>query len=334
MNSEKISRRKMIEYILKIHGINCKNKWIGYFTTGLTLSIFSSLMIPVIYAKNFNNKTIEILFKLLISTLCASKIINYFLIKNNSNNLFKLNYKLEKYEKKRLISEINIFIFSIISFYLSIVITLFGTEFNFWASFLTEMFEDFNQTVEFLPKSSFSQIILIAIYIYSYFLVFWFIAIQLLYIEIKTRYITIIKDFNSEVKRIVTKPDKSVIILTQRTISKFIEFKDGIKRNVDFLKYGISIELILPIAAILVIGSHDFIFDAIFHPFSISFVVLMIGSYLWTMSYDFRVKRSENDLTMCLNHWLNQKYEDSDEIEIKVLERTVKLFNEQKSIDE
>jgi hypothetical protein len=324
----------MIEHIVKIYGINCKNKWIRYFTTGLTLSIFSSLVIPVIYAKNFSNKTIEILFKLLMYTLCVSKIINYCLIKNKSNNLFQLNYKLEKYEKKRLISEINIFIFSIISFYLSIVITLFGTKFNFCASFLTEILEYLNQTVEFLPKSSFSQIILIAIYIYCYFLIFWFIAIQFLFIEIKARYIAIIKDFNNELKRIVTKPDKNVIILTQRTISKFIEFKDDIKRNVDFLKYGIFIELILPITAIVMVGSHGSIFDTKCHPFSISFIVLMIGSYLWTMSYDFKVKRTENDLILNINRWLNQKYEDSDQIEIKVLERTVKQFNEQKSIDE
>ncbi len=30
--------KKMIEYMLKFYGINCDNKQIGYFTTGLTLS--------------------------------------------------------------------------------------------------------------------------------------------------------------------------------------------------------------------------------------------------------------------------------------------------------
>jgi hypothetical protein len=93
-------------------------------------------------------------------------------------------------------------------------------------------------------------------------------------------------------------------------------------------------ELILPITAIVVVGSHGSIFDTKCHPFSIYFIILMIGSYLWTMSYDFRLKRSENDLILSLNHWLNQKYEDSDEIEMKVLERTVKKFNEQKTSDE
>jgi glutamate/tyrosine decarboxylase-like PLP-dependent enzyme len=89
-NSEKIFE-KMIEYIVKIYGINCKNKWIGYLTTGLTLSIFLSLAFPVIYAKNSSNKTNEFFFILLMSTFCASKILNYLAIKYNSSNLFHLN---------------------------------------------------------------------------------------------------------------------------------------------------------------------------------------------------------------------------------------------------
>jgi hypothetical protein len=92
----------MIEHIVKIYGINCKNKWIGYFTTGLTLSIFSSLVIPVIYAKNFRNKTKEFFFKLLLFTICASKILNYFVVKYNSTKFFEPNHKLKKHQNKRL----------------------------------------------------------------------------------------------------------------------------------------------------------------------------------------------------------------------------------------
>ncbi len=319
----------MIEHILKIYGINCNNKWIGYLTTGLTLSIFSKVVMPVMHYNNFSNKFSEIFFKTILSTVCVSKILNYFVIKHKSNNFFRLNYKLRNFQMKRSFGELRIYIYSAISLYLSIVISLLNTKYNFCEPYIIEILEDFNESMESLPIPPFSQIFLIKLYLYS-----WLIVIQFLYIEIKARYIAIIKDFNNELKSIVTKPDKNVIVLTQRTISKFIEFKDDIKRNVDFLKYEIFIELILPITAIVMVGSHGSIFDTKCHPFSISFIVLMIGSYLWTMSYDFRVKRTENDLILNINRWLNQKYEDSDQIEIKVLERTVKQFNEQKSIDE
>ncbi len=317
----------MIEHILKIYGINCKNKWIGYFTTGLTLSIFSILVIPVIYTKNSSNKTNEFFYKLLMSTLFVSKILNYWAVKYNSGNIFHLNYKLKKYQKKHSISELNINIYSVISINLSIVISLVGTKFNSCAPFLIEIHKDFIQTMKsiFIPVTP--HIFLMAIYVYS-----CFIVIQLLYIEIKTRYISIIEDFTNEVKSIKTKPDKSVIISTQRSILKFVEFKDNIKKYVDFLKYGIFIDLVLPVA--IVVGSYESILVLECWAFGISFVVLVIGSYLWTISYNLRVKRSESDLTLNLNRWLNPNIENADEIELKVLKRTAMHFSEQKSIDE
>ncbi len=317
----------MIEHILKIYGINCKNKWIGYFTTGLTLSIFSSLVIPVIYANNSSNKTNEFFYKLLMSTLCASKILNYWAVKYNSDNIFDLNYKLKKRQKKRSIGELNINIYSVISINLSIVISLVVTKFDSCAPFLMEIHKDFIQTMKsiFIPVTPY--IFLMAIYIYS-----WFIVIQLLYIEIKARYLTVIKDFTNEVKSIKTKPDKSVIISTQRSILKFAEFKDNIKKYVDFLEFGIFIDLVLPVT--IVVGSYESILELECWTFGISFVVLVIGSYIWTISYNLRVKRSESDLTLNLNRWLNPNIENGDEIELKVLKKAAMHFSEQKFIDE
>ncbi len=100
----------MIEYLLKFYGIDCHYKWIGYFTTSLTLSIFSSLVFPAIYPKNFSHFSTEYLYKFLILTLCISKIITYFVVKHNLSKFFQLNNKLKKYQKKQLIGEF-IFIF-------------------------------------------------------------------------------------------------------------------------------------------------------------------------------------------------------------------------------
>jgi hypothetical protein len=210
---------------------------------------------------------------------------------------------------------------------LSIVISLVATKFNSCAPFLIEINKDFFQTIKsiFIPVTPY--IFLMAIYIY-----FWSIVIQLLYIEIKTRYSTIIEDFTNEVKSIKTKPDKSVIISTQRSILKFAEFKNNIKKYVDFLKFGVFIDLALPVA--IVLGSYETTLELECWAFGIAFVILMIGSYLWTISYNLRVKRSESDLTLNLNRWLNSNIENSDEIELKVLERTSIHFSERKSIDE
>jgi ABC-type multidrug transport system permease subunit len=190
-----------------------------------------------------------------------------------------------------------------------------------------EIHKDFIQTMKsiFIPVTPY--IFLMAIYIYS-----WFIVIQLLYIEIKARYLTVIKDFTNEVKSIKTKPDKSVIISTQRSILKFAEFKDNIKKYVDFLEFGIFIDLVLPVT--IVVGSYESILELECWTFGISFVVLVIGSYIWTISYNLRVKRSESDLTLNLNRWLNPNIENGDEIELKVLKKAAMHFSEQKFIDE
>ncbi len=313
----------MIEHILKVYGIDCDNKWIGYFATVLTLFIFSSLIFPVIYVKNFSYILTKYLYKFLILTLCISKIITYFVIKYNSSKYFQLNRKLRKYQRKQLIGELNICIFSIISFCFSIVIALLGVKMYFCESFLTEIYKDFNERMESLPVPSLSLVFILMIYVYS-----WHLTYELIYIEIKSRYMSIIRNFNNEVVKIATKPNKSILILTQRTILKFIEFQINIKRNVDYLKYGNFIQLVLPIA--ITVGSISNI-ECIYY--SISFIVIKIGFYLWTMSHDLRIRRAENNLTSNINRWLNPEHEDSDYFETKVLESTVKQFNEQKYIN-
>jgi hypothetical protein len=204
------------------------------------------------------------------------------------------------------------------------VVSLIATKIYFCGSFISEIYEDFTKTMESLPFSTFLQIYLLSIYVYS-----WQSSHDLIYIEIKSRYLSIIKDFNNEVVKVVKKPDKSILILTQRNILKFIEFRMDVKRNVDFLKYEIFIGLVLPIA--IMVGSISNI-ECIYY--SISFIVITIGIYLWTMSHDLRVRRAENNLTLNINRWLNPKLEDPHYFEMKILEMIVKQFKEQKSINE
>jgi hypothetical protein len=89
---------------------------------------------------------------------------------------------------------------------------------------------------------------------------------------------------------------------------KFFGFKNEIKENVDFLKYGISMEFVSTLA-LLTCPHGLFSKSSCFH-FTIPYVVLMTGYFVWTMSSNLRIRIAENDLTMTLNSWLNLKPED------------------------
>jgi hypothetical protein len=103
----------------------------------------------------------------------------------------------------------------------------------------SELFEDLNEEMESLPIPSFLQILILNLYHYS-----WYISNHLLYTEFKTRYISIIKEFEKEVMNEKSETDSDVLRLTQKFVLKFVNFKTDIKKSVDFLKYGISIEFV------------------------------------------------------------------------------------------
>jgi hypothetical protein len=154
----------------------------------------------------------------------------------------------------------------------------------------------------------------------------WFVSIQLLYIEFKSRYISIIKEFRKEVLNEKSEPDGDVLILTRKYVLKFVNFKNEIKRNVDSLKFGISIEFFLSIG--LIVYSNGFVMRSKFYRLNILRIILMIGYYLWTMSSNLRIRIIENDLSFILNRWLNLKAEDSIQIDMDYIEKLSKQFNE------
>jgi hypothetical protein len=233
----------MIEHILRFYGINCVNKWIIYFTTGLSLPIFLTLVIMLISLKNFNDLTIEFFNKLFLLTHCASRLLSYLLIKYNSPLILKVYHELKDYQNECFISESNIRIYYMITILISFLMTAFLTIFNFCEPYIFEIFEDLNETMNWLSIPSLTLIFILRFYVNS-----WGLSIQLVYIDFKTRFISLIKNFNKVVVRNNIKPAKNVLISAQRTIFKFVEMKSVIKRNVDFLKYVISMEFISNVA--------------------------------------------------------------------------------------
>jgi hypothetical protein len=199
--------------------------------------------------------------------------------------------------------------------------SIIGTKIYFWELYSTKLFKTFDGQLDVIPMPS-----IIKFFVLHFYLNSWYVSIQLLYIEFKTRYISIIKEFRKEVLNEKSEPDGDVLKLTQKFVLKFVNFKNEIKRNVDFLKFGISAEFFLTIG--IIIFSNALFWESKFFRLNILRILLMIGYYLWTMSSNLRIRIIENDLSFVLNRWLNLKVEDSIRIDMDYIEKLSKQFNE------
>ncbi len=316
----------MIEYILKFYGVFCDNKWIGYLTTGLTLSVFSTPIFALKFFQIFNSNTNEIFFKLFLITLFVTKIVNLLIIKYKSSQLIELNNKLKKFQNKSRINQNFLNILSIISILFSLLMSIICTKIYFRELHVIEMYKGFDGQLDIIPMPSIIKVFVVHFYLNS-----WYISIQLLYIEFKTRYISIIKEFRKEVLNEKSEPDGDVLKLTQKFVLKFVNFKDEIKRNVDFLKIGITIEFFLTIAIIIYLNG--FIRESKSYGLNLLRIFLIIGYYLWTMSSNLRIRIIENNLSFILNRWLNLKVEDSIRIDMDYIEKYSNEFIEKKLND-
>jgi hypothetical protein len=294
----------MIEIVLKIYGINCENKWFGYFASGLTLSLFTTLIIVALLTEIAENQRNGIIIKLFLLMSILSKLFNYLIIKYKSTEIFEMNRKLRKFQNKSRISQLYIHIFSIFSILFSLLLAFISSKSYFCVKNIATIFEDLNQKIDSLPISSCYQISILSIHQYLLF-----ISSQLLYIELKTRYISIIKEFRKEVINEKCEPDSDVLKLTQKFVLKFVNFKNGIKGSVDCLKYSISMDFVSTIA--FIISCHVLVLKYECYHFGISRIVLMIAYYLWTMSSNLRIRKIENDLSLVLNEWLHLNPQES-----------------------
>jgi hypothetical protein len=173
---------------------------------------------------------------------------------------------------------------------------------------------------------------IIKVFVLHFYYNSWYVSIQLLYIEFKTRYISIIKEFRKEVLNEKCEPDGDVLKLTQKFVLKFVNFKNEIKSNIDFLKFGISAEFFLTIGHIIFLNG--VVLESKFYRLNILRIVLMIGYYLWTMSSNLRIRIVENDLSFILSRWLNLKVEDSIRIDMDYIETFAKQSTEKQTNDE
>jgi hypothetical protein len=206
-------------------------------------------------------------------------------------------------------------------------VTIIGTKIYFWELCVTEIFKGFDGQLDVIPMPSIIKVFVMQFYFNS-----WYISIQLLYIEFKSRYISIIKEFRKEVLNEKSEPDGDVLKLSQKFVLKFVNFKNETKRKVDFLKFGITLEFFLTIAVIIYLNG--FIREPKSYGLNLLRIFLMIGYYIWTMSSNLRIRIIENNLSFILNRWLNLKVEDSIQIDMDYIEKYSKQLIEKKSNSE
>jgi hypothetical protein len=104
----------MINYLLMIFGINCKIKWIATFLTGITLSIFSLIVVQIIAHISFDDEIKIIILKISCAIVYASKIISFIVLKFKSTKIFELYDRLIDYQIKSYIKYNNHYISTVV----------------------------------------------------------------------------------------------------------------------------------------------------------------------------------------------------------------------------
>ena len=117
----------MIRYVIMFFGINCNNKWIANFLTGLTIMIFGFILIQITVVIDLKESISVLVVKISCSIIFASNLISFLIIKLKSNKIFNLYNKLIDYEIKSFIGGINNLFSTIISILITIIISVIAT---------------------------------------------------------------------------------------------------------------------------------------------------------------------------------------------------------------
>ncbi len=304
-----------------IFGINCKNKWIAAFLTGITLSIFSLIVVSIITHISFDDEIKVLIFKISCAIVYASKIISFIVFKFKSTKIFELYDRLIDYQIKSYIKYYNHYISTVVFILFTIIITWISTVIYFYESHFSNIYKGLTEKQENLPINQKSQITLVCFYVNA-----WNFLLQIIFYEFNNRYISIINAFNQEIDRKSSKPDNNVIVLSQRTVFKFTKFRSDIKKNVDFVKYFIVIDTfsmaLIMIYVMFYVPNHDMNFNL----FSFVYLILMAIHFFWIMNSALKVGKVEKEMISKLNRWKELESDENTFIEMRVLERTVEQF--------
>ncbi len=318
----------MVRYLSKVFGINCNKKWIGNSLTGLTLSILSLVVFQITFPISLKDELKILILKISSSVTFASKIVSFLIIKYYSSKIFRVYDQIEEYQIKSFIKYDNYFstIISILFVFTSTGLT---TAIYFCDFYFNNLFKELTEKQELIPIDQKLQIFLINFYVHALKTL-----LQLMYREFNTRYISIIETFIEEIDRRFNKPDRNVIINAQRTVLQLIEFRSNFKKNVEFIKYFIVVDILSMSGIIIYTMVYIPTYSMKFNIFCILYLILMSIHFSWTIKTGLKVNKLSEELSSKFNRWKNFRIEGINSIEMKVLERIVRRFTGDENIQE
>jgi hypothetical protein len=312
----------MFEYILVIFGISFENKIVSQFITGLTFTIFSFLSLRYIVLLRIDDNFMLFFIKFLCLIMCLSNLFSYVLIKLNSRKILELNALIRSHRHNIVVNNTKIYYSSVIAITVWLILTSISILLRLSDQRIEEVFKEFFSEINLSVLVKSSDLFLAIIYSHI-----WKILIQLIYHELNIQYSIIIEAFIDEIKRKVNYPDINVIRMTNRTVLKFMKMQTILKKNVDFIKYFIIIDLITIIILFSLWTLNSIMnSDAYCYCLSISYIIILSTYNIWIRFETGLAKNYEKTLDFHLNRWQSRQINDNCFIELKVLQGTVQQF--------
>jgi hypothetical protein len=148
--------------------------------------------------------------------------------------------------------------------------------------------------------------------------------LQFIYYDLNIKYYDIIRDFDNELQKRISKLSLNVIVMTERTVLKLSRFDWILKTNIHFIEYFIVMNNICwNFILFLSLISHT-INDRHEHKLIVINFILSNLYFLWTQIASRKTKFFRQKLANHLNRWQTFANEDKFSIELQVLKRSVR----------
>jgi hypothetical protein len=312
----------MFECIIKIFGINSDQKIVAQLLTGLTLTIFSVLLIRIVLLMQIEDDLDLFIIKFICLIICFSNLFSYLLIKFKSEEILKLNSKLRCHRNRSSVKTINVYYPSLMAFAVWLILITINILLRLSDQRIEEVFHEFYGQINLSILAKSSDLFLSIVYSNT-----WKILIQLMYHELNMQYSSIIEAFIDEIRRKANYPDINVIRMTHRTVLEFMEIQTSLKKCEKFIKFFMNIDLMLMALLFFVWNINSISYsDSYYCCLSSVHIIVLISYSLWIRIEASFSRNCEKMLKFHLNRWQHFQTNENCFIELKILERTVHQF--------
>jgi hypothetical protein len=312
----------MFEYIIKIFGINSDQKIVAQLLTGLTLTIFSVLLIRILLLVQIEDDLVLFITKFMCLIICLSNLFSYLLIKFKSEEILKLNSKIRCHKNRSSVKTINVYYPSLIAFAVWLILTTINILLRLSDQRIEEVFHEFFSQISLSILAKSSDLFLAIVYSNA-----WKILIQLMYHELNIQYSSIIEAFIDEIRRKANHPDINVVRMTHRTVLEFMEIQTSLNKCEKFIKFFMNTDL-MSMTLLFFVWNINYISysDSYYYCLSSVYIIVLISYSLWIRFEASFSRNCEKMLKFHLDRWQHFQTNENCFIELKILKRTVQQF--------